>query len=631
MKPLKNLSKGRFLMAQKCPLTAWRLRHREIEAIPEDDHFSQYLASQGHIIGEISTQWFDAYLGKYGKPPGVNIDEELERLGVTRANEEEWLQTSIDLTQEALNDPDVWAIYEATFNVSQTYTTRADILARIKGDVWNMIEVKSITEKRDRDYIPDMAYTTGILRLAGIEVKNIGLMRIDTGFLLDDVEQLEDIDEILDLLTITWKWQPMVEQTLAHFNANNIWLYVDQLTSSTEPPPPNFSSRCRQCPSCRKDSEDLDSILSLPNLGHMGNKFNQLKEVEIYHIRDIPKGFFSSRNSYEKTATIVTECVKHQKMYVSKHLQELLSTHFSGPSFLENQQGPIKWPVMYLDFETLSTAVPLFEDTKPYAQIPVQYSLHSASSASVIPDLFMPNLSTIQHQEFLADPAQDQRKELGLQLLEHVDRFTDPKVPDSTIFAYHAPVEKGCIKYLASLFMEDQPDIADRLLKISYRLVDLLKIIKGGAEEKPRAPNFYHPVFQGKFGLKSVIKFFAPSLYANLNISSGAAALAAYARLAYALKFPLTPWEADDFNEEKISADLIKYCDLDTYSMILIHQQLAMLAASCPECLPTAGIFRTTDAILCPECLEMIDEKQWELSHSLFCPGKAQKTTSRRR
>jgi len=65
---LKELSKGRFLATLKCPLTGWNLRHDLIESIPTDDYLSQYLAAQGHIIGDLATYWFNAQLERNGKP-----------------------------------------------------------------------------------------------------------------------------------------------------------------------------------------------------------------------------------------------------------------------------------------------------------------------------------------------------------------------------------------------------------------------------------------------------------------------------------------------------------------------------------------------------------------------------------
>ena len=538
---------------------------------------------------------------------------------MTREDEEVWLQTAIELTQEALHDENVWAIYEATVNVGGTFTTRADILTRAHKETWNMIEVKSIMSKREYDYVIDMAYTTAVLRNAGIDVARVGLMRIDDDFVLDELEQLETMD-IFDLMQISWKWQESVEQQINSFNASNAWNFIDHLTASPAPPPANFSLQCQKCPSCRR-FDNCATVLELPNLGHMQDRYFELMEAGIHCIQDIPDGFFSTRNSYEQTAAIVTSCVKQGKMYVSDMLQELLSTHFNGPAHVALQRGPIIWPVLYLDFETLSTAVPLFTGAHPYQNIPIQYSLHRASYKPVVTDLFAPDLETVEHREMLADPSLDQRKELALKLLNDIDQLSDPQAPNSSIMAYHASVEKNAIEYLASLFVEDQPEIANRLYAITLRLVDLLKIIKGGGERQPRAPNFYHPAFKGKFGLKSVIKIFSQE-YENLDIKSGDAALAAYGQLAYALKFPLTPWDISEFDQTKILTDLAAYCQLDTYSMIQIHSNLVMIAVQCPSCLHRGDIVFNQDQVFCTKCQAMIKSDMMERSHNLYCPGR---------
>jgi hypothetical protein len=53
----------------------------------------------------------------------------------------------------------------------------------------------------------------------------------------------------------------------------------------------------------------------------------------------------------------------------------------------------LEYPVSYLDFETFGTAIPLFDRTRPYEQVPFQFSLHVVGSPGSQP----------KHHMFLAD------------------------------------------------------------------------------------------------------------------------------------------------------------------------------------------------------------------------------------
>jgi len=658
--PLKNLSKGRFLAAtRKCPLTAWRLRHREIVAIPEDDHDSMFRAQQGHIIGELATEWFDTYLGSHGLPPGVDIDECLKDEDVTRDDEEEWLRRSIELTQEHLADPNVWAIYEATFHMSGTYTTRADILARVDDiachgwhdpssgpyrPCWNMIEVKSIgagSSKMD-EYYDDMAYTTGILRNVGLNVTKIGLMRIDSDFVLEDIHQLDDIDGLLDLLIIDWSVQGTVEQRINSFNVNEVWNRIDALTRDPQRPDHNFSPKCKSCVSCQEEIKkavgDCQTILNLPYIGKMPERFSCLVNHGIYCIEDVPDHFFvtprhklkkatkrlpercvpKSLNSYELRSAVVTRTTKENKKYINRpRLAGALSTVLTPSGF-----SGIVWPAMYLDFETVSTAIPLFEGDKPYTAVPTQYSLHSAGFKQVMAptqpghQLYAPDLKKIDHRLFIADPAEDERRKMSIKLINDVAQMG----PYSSIFIW-SDYETRCIKYLANLF----PDLADRLLNITRRFVDLLEIVRGKSINKvAQPPNFYHPSFEGSFSIKKVINYFDPGAYDKLDIAGGGAAAAVYGKLSYAHKLPdLSWWDLEEFDQPKIMADLIKYCNIDTEVMISIHSKLINdIIARSPDDLTYSMVFPGANQYMCPDCSKMVEEGQ-RSSHGMFCKKAA--------
>ena len=51
---------------------------------------------------------------------------------------------------------------------------------------------------------------------------------------------------------------------------------------------------------------------------------------------------------------------------------------------LKKELGQLAYPLYFLDFETVTTAIPLYEDIAPYTQIPTQYSLHVCGKAGQV-------------------------------------------------------------------------------------------------------------------------------------------------------------------------------------------------------------------------------------------------------
>ena len=60
----------------------------------------------------------------------------------------------------------------------------------------------------------------------------------------------------------------------------------------------------------------------------------------------------------------------------------------------------LEYPLYFMDFETFQPAVPLFELSQPYQQIPFQYSLFRRKTKN----------AELEHFEFLAPPGADPRQ-----------------------------------------------------------------------------------------------------------------------------------------------------------------------------------------------------------------------------
>src|SRR5208337_4200814 len=110
----------------------------------------------------------------------------------------------------------------------------------------------------------------------------------------------------------------------------------------------------------------------------------------IHRIKDIPAGFPLTENQETQRRAALTGQPHLDKSAINAFLKQ------------------IEYPVSYLDFETFSTVIPLFDGVQPYQQIPFQYSLHIVRLPGAKPE----------HHSFLAEGTDDPRPEFMKQLRE---------------------------------------------------------------------------------------------------------------------------------------------------------------------------------------------------------------------
>ncbi|MBC8105593.1 MAG: DUF2779 domain-containing protein [Anaerolineae bacterium] len=222
----------------------------------------------------------------------------------------------------------------------------------------------------------------------------------------------------------------------------------------------------------------------------------------------------------------VVDCVRCGDPFVST----ALASQFEG----------LEWPVHYLDFETVMTALPLYDDLAPYTQIPTQYSLHRRRQPG----------GPLEHAEYLADPERDCQEELAERLLGDCGE-------KGSVVVYSS-FEKTRINALAARV----PRLSKRLLMLTERLFDLLLVVQEG---------YYHPDFGGSFSIKVVLPVLVPELrYDGLAVGDGDAAVARFAKMAMGMYAPA--------DRDQVRRDLLAYCEMDTLAMARLHQRLLAVA-----------------------------------------------------
>jgi hypothetical protein len=140
-----------------------------------------------------------------------------------------------------------------------------------------------------------------------------------------------------------------------------------------------------------------------------------------------------------------------------------------------------KLPAYFMDFESIQLAVPIWKDTRPYQQVPFQFSVHRLSTAV-----------KVEHVPFLDLSGNDPSKDFAEAVIGACGK-------QGPIFVYNARFESARIKELAERF----PRLKNALLAINERVVDLLKVTE---------QYYYHPSQEGSWSLKRVLPAIAPDL-----------------------------------------------------------------------------------------------------------------------
>lgn len=478
-KNIQNVSKEIFLNALTCPTLGWLMRYRHYQITPTiGDMFRK---EQGKEIGKRAQ---DLY------PDGFLVNNP----DIFSASEK---------TLDLLNGSGISTIFEGAF-LTGGFSARADILRR-KGKSWNLIEVKSGIKDRD-DFIDDMAYTAMVIQLSGIDISKVSLFLISRNFRLgmENKDLFVEIDHTNEVLDRVNEFKLVCDD-------------IEGLTRKSKKPAPRLRFECRKCKIFKKcvGMEIENHIFDISRLSK--EKFNELIEYGIVCIEDIPEGFFLSENQDK-----VRICVQEKRPIVSDNLKSVFDS--------------IIWPAYYLDFEAVTTAIPLYKNVLPYNQLPTQYSIHKCSGPGEI----------LNHFEYLSDPKKDCRKELAIKLIKDLEG-------KGSIIVY-SNFEKRIIKSLSRLC----PGISEELNLLVDRLVDLEAIIR---------KNFYHPDFHGSTSIKKTLPVLVPGMsYNGLEISEGDSAMAVFANLALN-KF-------DEEKAKKIKKDLLDYCKQDTLAMVKLHESL---------------------------------------------------------
>lgn len=209
---------------------------------------------------------------------------------------------------------------------------------------------------------------------------------------------------------------------------------------------------------------------------------------------------------------------------------------------VKNFLDSLKYPLYFLDYETMSGLIPYFDGHRPYQQVPFQYSLHIIREAGF----------DVEHHEFLHRENSDPSRPLVEQLIQDIGT-------DGTVLVWYEQFEKSRNSELGDMI----PEHKEAMKAINNRVIDLILPFKNKWYDDPR--------FEGSASIKQVLPVLCPELsYKTLGIQEGGSAQRLW------MEAVLDDKRVDQ--KEQILADLIEYCKLDTLAMVEIYRKLAAVS-----------------------------------------------------
>ena len=495
-------SKSKYCEFWQCPKAAWLRMHKPETAAESAD--AQMRMQTGNEIGALARELFGSYTDVTAQD-GDRLD--LPRM-IAATRKEMKKQTPV--------------ICEAAFSYNGLYCA-VDILKR-EGAGWAIYEVKSSTDAQNPVYLADVAYQTFVLERCGVAMTGVYLVCLNSRYVYDGNLDLKQLFQINDLTVEAREEIGAVEERLAE---------ARRMLASGEEPEIDLSERCGNPNQCAfwQYCTRLVGTPSVFDLHHMAFK----KKLRLYH-----DGYVS----YESLQRGDIQLSEKHRRQISHALYEQKA--YTEPERIKVFLKKLSYPLYFLDFETIQPAIPKYIGTKPYSQIPFQYSLHYIEREG----------GELKHLEFLGVPEEDPRRALAERLCEDIPM-------GACVTAYNKAFECTRIKELAEVF----PDLAAHLLDIREHIVDLLTPFQSGW--------YYNRAMGGSFSIKSVLPaLFSddPTLdYHNLEeIHHGGEAMAAFPSMLH-----MSPEE-----RERTRRNLFKYCELDTFAMVKVWEKLQEAAVA---------------------------------------------------
>lgn len=487
---IMNMSKSKYCRAIQCEKMLW-LEENRPDLIGQKDESRM---KTGQKVGETAKGIFGDYTDI---PYGADLTER------------------VFMTQKALKDG-AEVITEASFLFDDNFCS-VDILKNLSGGV-EIYEVKSSTEIKDV-YLDDISYQYFVLSNCGLNVKGAAIIYISNEYVRGENLELDKLFRIEDVTGIVREKQEEIRQ--------NIDMTRDFMENHgpLREPSSEIGMHCfnpYECEFWDYCTRDLPK----PNVFDIHGMWKS-KKIEKYHEGKVSfEDLKNEKLNWKYLEQIDFELNDREAKINRQAICDILDT--------------LKYPLYFIDYETCQYAIPEFVGTKPYQQIPFQYSLHIIRYEG----------GPLEHREFLAKVGDVNMIRTFAESLIH------DMPDDGSVIVYNRGFESSRNREIGEMY----PDLKGEMERINSNIVDLMVPFKNR--------DYYTRQMQGSYSIKYVLPALYPDDaeldYHNLPVvHNGGEASDAFLNLK------------DKTSEErsKIRDGLLEYCKLDTLAMVKLWEK----------------------------------------------------------
>lgn len=492
------LSKSDFLKYLTCPSYLWLWKHKREVVPPDEEEAARHRLDQGNEVETWARKLF---------PDGKMVEA---RFDEARQETEKLIKQSAK------------TIFQATAFTERGLLVKADVLKfDPKAKNWSLREVKSSNEvKKDpkHRHIEDVAFQKVAFEDAGYKIGKTYLIHLNKDYVRTNGLEPKKLFAEEDISDQVDKIVPDI-RAMAYDALESISRHEEPKGCSCR-----LLSRSRHCPTFGYLNPDIPEYSVFDIARMKGRKLGLLIDDEIYNVHEVPDDIK------------LTEIQRNQVM-VARTKQSIINK-----GAIAEALGELESPIYFLDYETISTGLPLYRGSRPYQQIPFQYSLHVLPSAT----------KRLEHYEYLDRLGSESPTPLLLESL------TKQLGKTGSVVVWNKGFEKKANEEMAA----SHPGYETSLASINDRLFDLLEIFSKQL--------YVHHGFKGSNSIKAVLPVMVPEFsYKGLDIQGGdVAAIRWYDAVTGAV---------NTAQAEKTFSALLEYCRLDTLAMVKIYEKLKAL------------------------------------------------------
>ncbi len=478
----KLLSKTRLMRGYRCLKNIYLNVHSpSLEApISEETHA---LFDQGNLVGEAARRCI---------PGGVLIDNK------------PWdFVGSLKKTRELIANG-THLIYEAAFEHQGCYA-RADMIQfSAETKKWTILEVKSSTKVKP-EQLDDICLQAWIIANAGLPIERINILHLNSACRYPDLSNLFSVEDV------TQHARERYSLTLPKVTE------IYGVIRKSDSPPTDIGPHCLAPNEC----------------GFLNECWSEKKIPEV-SVFDLPKIGDKKWALYNQGIVALDD---ERLDGLAPPQARMVACYKSGDRFVDadgirSALKGWKFPLVFLDFETIGPAIPRFDGCGPFRQVPFQFSVHVCASLD----------GPSQHFEYLHSDDTDPRSSLIPELVKACEG-------DGSVVSYYSRFEIDRTEEMAAQF----PKYANALRAIVARMQDPLPIFR---------EHVYDNGFAGSFSLKNV----APAIlgsehtYDGMRVGDGGAAQRAFEEMIST--------ETPTHEKLTLRRALLEYCKKDTWVMV---------------------------------------------------------------